>query len=566
MKTSLTNADTNAIINSISMTNDLYNPIYKVPAGNYKLIVERNGNTSIGLKITYVNAPQEIKFDQNAEGDVGSGNYFIFVDQPEHIRTYDIISADEPRTLMDLEDLKPGKYTYFEYHHKATEYTLFLNKDTNEFEPKPFAPAHNGGYFADDVTLYYNGIFFNKPGQYGKIRVTKLGVTSQGKKGIWDLEQPYKCFSGNYDDIPMYTYSIPSEIKDITSEQSLTISEMLSNEAIKINTPDTDNMGYVFVMMEFEVTDGSVSFSSMANTTNDFNWFSNGNIKCRYEDQPHQCIKGMGEFDQVIEAQELNYYFDGTNGYDEVALPVKIKNSVYSDDTVQKDYFTTNSSPLYSNLYDNYPESAVLSITYKGLAGNENRTMTFDPYHLPYTFDANKYDNSWVDTEEIDYVFPKSNVFPEVWRPKSGSYKDKSNFEVNERFDLEWLKWLVSADSGEEAKRLMNDYQNETMMQGYGVTHRYTINLYNLSEEERHFKYMVKLTPSYVYRVFVNGEEESGGEFIPQTSDAEAEPDSEKTFTTDEVVLSSKQRTQITIEITQMPGSNATAENKFIIR
>lgn len=565
MKISLTNADTNAIINSISMTNDLYNPIYKVPAGNYKLIVERNGNTSIGLKITYVNAPQEIKFDQNAEGDVGSGNYYIFVDQPEHIRTYDIINGTEPpRTLMDLNDLGPGKYTYFEYHHKATEYIADKDENGNPYR-RLFWEGNNGGAFGNNVSLYYDGIFYNKPGQTGTIKVTKLGCTTEGNGKKWDIPQTYDCFNGCYDGTSMFRYTIPSDEKKITSTNSFKISEMLDNDEIKINQNYTDDMGYLFIMMEFEVTGGSVSFSSMAaENSPDFSAFNNGNIKCRYEDQPHQCIKGMGEFDQVIDAQELNYYFDGTNGYDEVALPVKIKNSVYSDDTVQKDYFTTNSSPLYSNLYDNYPESAVLSITYKGLAGNENRTMTFDPYHLPYTFNANVYD-SWVeaDTNKRNYFFPKSKSVPEAWQD---SYP-KSSFEVNEKFDFNWLKTLVRSENDEDAKKIMNDYQNETMMQGYGVKHRYKINLYNLSEEEeRYFKYQIKITPSYYVEVFVNGESKFNKYFTEAQSSNEAEADSEKTFTTDEVALPSKQCTQITLELTQMPGSNATAENMFIIK
>lgn len=89
---------------------------------------------------------------------------------------------------------------------------------------------------------------------------------------------------------------------------------------------------------------------------------------------------------------------------------------------------------------------------------------------------------------------------------------------------------------------------------------------HNLSEEERHFEYQVKITPSYNAKVFVNGEMKFEEYFKAPQSETEAEKDSEKIFTTDEVALPSKQCTQIILELTQMPGTNATAENKFIIK
>lgn len=55
-------------------------------------MLTKNGNATVGLEITYVNAPQEVIFNQNATNSDGTKNHYIFDDHPEFILRCDILN------------------------------------------------------------------------------------------------------------------------------------------------------------------------------------------------------------------------------------------------------------------------------------------------------------------------------------------------------------------------------------------------------------------------------------------------------------------------------------------
>ena len=150
---------------------------------------------------------------------------------------------------------------------------------------------------------------------------------------------------------------------------------------------DNDDMGFMYLMMEFEVTGGTVNFATMAMAdSSDFdNVFDLNQAKPTY-DEATGMIKGKGEFGKVVESDVLEYYIDDTVAYD-TKLTFKTDTIIPNNGNVTSS-FITNASPLYYLCKDRVPISSSLGLAYDAYysldTGEEKYSgLFFDTYHSP---------------------------------------------------------------------------------------------------------------------------------------------------------------------------------------
>ena len=486
-----------------------------------------NGNTGYTISLNSVPLPSApITFNQNPDG----GNHqYIFVDQPEHIRNTDIINPanDSDRTmLMHIDRLTPGTYTVLSYHHKAI---------------KNSAQARLGYYaneeaFTPDDALYFDGIFYNTGTDSGNVKITKLGLQHKGYDNTAAFEQFLASENQN---------AAVQNVRANTSSWQWVSDYVNDTDIKKMLISDNNQIGSVYLMMEFEVTGGTVNFSTMAylgdssaaDPTRAFkNMFLRDqqlvNVKSKFEDLPYQVLKGVGNFGQTIESNVLKYTIDDSTMS---GSPLRFKIPTEWGGEKISDELVTCASNLYYDTVDNMPSTAALRLTYDG-ENPTNQELIFDSAHYPYT-------------STTDPKTGNLRVIPDELR--IGTYSNRQSFQPNETYDATWLREMVKP---ENRNRLMamGGIQNDATMQGYGVTYRYIFEINNKSFSDRYFTYHINPQLPFAYYSWYTNHGESGNEKI-------------KDFDVFMAKLPGRTTTRITLDVTQLPGSNSTIKQQFFI-
>ena len=503
----------------------------------------KNGNhvarsNSLETIIQSVITPQEVVFDQNP----GGGNHkYIYVDAPEHIPNTEIVNQENSMALMHLDHLQPGTYTLFEYHHKGME---------------GYVPQ--GTAFSGNDSLYYNGVFYNTGNDTGTIKVTKLGVTNAGYDGNWNLFKTWGDFSGNrvnannqrmindYKEV-----GVPKEIyQDQNGDHFWWFSDMLASGDILIS--DDEGYGYVWVMMEFVVLDGSVSMATMASSDsnsygnqNFTSYFVPGETKSQFADQNPVVMKGIGDFAQTIEAAPMHFYIDNDTPSGQNLKFIVKNETLYPGQNNITESFYTHTMPLFEDCKKRMPESAILPLTYDGPLVTDDGALSapvvFDGYHSAYM--------NYCDVPAEGRI---------------GPYRNKAQFAGNEAFDVDWMR-ILPADNPTRTNVAANgleslsDFIGHTTMQGYGVTHKYTVTIHNSADADRRFIYHPILLMDYYIKYWTNDGQGGIEEAYQQT---EEKVYSDNAFT---INLPAGEDTTIYFEVTQYTGSSATCKNRFII-
>ena len=61
-----------------------------------------------------------LEFEPVKTSEDGKNEYYLFDDNPEHLNPNFLAdSADAPSSIARFEDLQPGIYTVFSYHHRG---------------------------------------------------------------------------------------------------------------------------------------------------------------------------------------------------------------------------------------------------------------------------------------------------------------------------------------------------------------------------------------------------------------------------------------------------------------
>ena len=517
---------------------DGHDAYYVEGAGEYRVIIIREGVPTVGLRVEKINAAQDVCFNQKTLDKNGNPNYYIFVDSPESLKWENMLSGtDKTKTISCFKSLAPGTYIVFSYHHKQRP-----AKDENGNVKEADLIACLG----DENVLYYNGVFYGYQG-VGEGKINRIGLTYAQRDGWSQFYKAEERFNST-DPSQIISKNITSDLKQGKNVWLTDINKMPDNIVIS----DNDDMGFMYLMMEFEVTGGTVNFATMAMAdSSDFdNVFDLNQAKPTY-DEATGMIKGKGEFGKVVESDVLEYYIDDTVAYD-TKLTFKTDTIIPNNGNVTSS-FITNASPLYYLCKDRVPISSSLGLAY-------------DAYYSLDTGEE-KYSGLFFDT----YHSPKVNpyIIPEVVKVGPYAVAQKTTWETNEEFNNQWFNILANTnyDSygdalSENLKKSAKDFENflgETNMQGYGVTFKYNIVIHNLSDTERQFVYHAAINRRYRINCYSNGN------LLPINSNAF---DSDNHYEDDiyTIQMAPNETANIVIESTELAGASATCENWFRIQ
>ncbi len=192
---------------------------------------------------------------------------------------------------------------------------------------------------------------------------------------------------------------------------------------------DNDDMGFMYLMMEFEVTGGTVNFATMAMAdSSDFdNVFDLNQAKPTY-DEATGMIKGKGEFGKVVESDVLEYYIDDTVAYD-TKLTFKTDTIIPNNGNVTSS-FITNASPLYYLCKDRVPISSSLGLAY-------------DAY---YSLDTGEEKYSGLFFRYISFTKGKSVYNTRGCKSRTLCCRTKTTWETNEEFNNQWFNILANTN------------------------------------------------------------------------------------------------------------------------
>ena len=114
----------------------------------------------------------EINFTAQTHDENGKPMYYLFDDNPEHLNDRFLADGAIPSSIAHFEDLTPGIYTVFSYHHR--------------------------GYSVDfQANLYYDAAFSTDSG--GSFKILALGIDKN-----WDWNQAWADYTGTSVQMPMF--------------------------------------------------------------------------------------------------------------------------------------------------------------------------------------------------------------------------------------------------------------------------------------------------------------------------------------------------------------------------
>lgn len=395
---------------------------YVYGADTYTITVRKTGIANVGLHICAINAPQNIVFNQNTINADGTKNYYIFDDHPEFVRRCDILNDDTytPASLIKAENLEPGTYTVFAYHHVA-------NKNVG-------SKYTTGAAFENDAIVYFDSAFYNMiphEGKTGRVTITKLGIEHLTAQDGWSkLLNVWTDFQG----------SMSATVFDSDQVGGVKTLSQIQEEFYNINVDN--NYGFVWLMMEFKVEDCTISYADIAyqekpeqsleSTRNDAINKIDSSV-CSYETL--ETVKGIGNASQTIDAVPMEYIID--DSVDDEMLSVIIENQL--NGISKQKFFTTNISPFTTNNRYTTPKSSEISIElpYTGITRKMDGT-------IENTVSPNNDKGVWIfDTEHSKQTKPV--LLPEEF--KVGSYSEKTELNPNEEFDKNWMKSIVNINN-----------------------------------------------------------------------------------------------------------------------
>ena len=470
------------------------------------------------------------------------------------------LTADEIAKEAEFFSFGTNDLTQMTYGFSRDDAAKFLNEyyTKNIFESDPFAHIDENGVgqlmqiainkakpVRPDIKL---GICGEHGGDPRTVEFChRIGLTYAQRDGWSQFYKAEERFNST-DPSQIISKNITSDLKQGKNVWLTDINKMPDNIVIS----DNDDMGFMYLMMEFEVTGGTVNFATMAMAdSSDFdNVFDLNQAKPTY-DEATGMIKGKGEFGKVVESDVLEYYIDDTVAYD-TKLTFKTDPIIPNNGNVTSS-FITNASPLYYLCKDRVPISSSLGLAY-------------DAYYSLDTGEE-KYSGLFFDT----YHSPKVNpyIIPEVVKVGPYAVAQKTTWETNEEFNNQWFNILANTnyDSygdalSENLKKSAKDFENflgETNMQGYGVTFKYNIVIHNLSDTERQFVYHAAINRRYRINCYSNGN------LLPINSNAF---DSDNHYEDDiyTIQMAPNETANIVIESTELAGASATCENWFRIQ
>ena len=520
-----------------------------------------------GTEYYYDESAPVIEFEKTRMNADGVREYYLFDDNPEHLNPRFLADGEVPSLIAHFEDLTPGIYTVFSYHHRG---------DSVDYQ----------------ADLYYDAVFSSSTG--GEFEILNLGLDHD-----WDWNQAWADYTGETVYMPEYirSYSCtcneqlqgadgictnpecPGIIRNQSREPNtalydnlLTVKEVspgspvyLSDFVTHIEKDGVNHFRYggynepMWMMMRFEVKSGTVTFDTLAYTDktaaqNNFNTL----LKGAFDNEPQ--YKGIAECAPVVTA-ELEY--DINDSTSSGAIPVTVKNArVPEGFTIKDGVFATyvntwrEEQPIAAEsdiMPLEYADDTKLQLYGAAAAGRDN-IWRFDPYH---TKTYGGYDAAW-EKKLKEYGIAVGGDF----EPNSSILE--ANYPKGTEVSTDEFYTYTACNLG-----------------NFGVTNVYKIRLCNSGTEERQFGLSIRSIAGQVYRysqVDINsGAEIKSDGYIMKKFDDDPKEDPQSTSDPkarvkppelgDDIIFGAEPgRTyEITIEITTLTGCVAPMHNNFFV-
>lgn len=524
-------------------------------------------NTTENIDMVYLDpSAPVIEFTTSDRNSDGEKEFYLFDDNPEHLNPKFLADGEIPSSIAHFEELEPGVYTVFSYHHRGTS--------------------------VDDwAELFYDTAFSSEDG--AKVEILNIGLDHD-----WDWNQAWADYTGTSVLMPEYLKTFqctcgedcgcteengicinpecPAIVRDekrdpktneydgIGQEREIPAGEpvLLSDIVTHIEKAELNHFRYgsyqepMWLMMKFRVVSGTVTFDTLAysdkNTAlKSFASLENG----AFDNEPQ--YKGIAYSSPVAEAEFGLTFTDDTPAGD---IPVTVKNARNPEGITLTDGVWATNVNTWKEERPIAAESDMMRLEYKDdtklslYGGNvleRDNIWRFDPYHTKCYFSDDKLEL---------YDIPTGGEFVPNSEMKNVRYP-KGN-EISGR------EFYAAA-----ACNLGN----------FGVTNAYAIHIKNDSADTRKLSYEMKSIAGQVYRWRMKDgdgniiSDDGGSYYMKKFDDDPAEDpasDSEPkarlaaaeysdTLTFD--IPSGEERT-VEIEITTLTGCNAPTHNKMSVK
>lgn len=439
----------------------------------------------------------------------GKPCYYLFDDNPEHLHEDFLADGDVSSSIAHFENLKPGIYTIFSYHHRG---------DSSEAEED----------------LFFDVLF--RPRINSEYKINKIGLDHD-----WQWNKAWADFSGVDVYLPEYLKSFectcpdkacskpdsicPEEVCPCTVRNELVEAnperyvetgeifaisggqyQLLSEQITVIKNEKINEIrhgGYnepIWLMMEFEIISGEMTVDTVAyNDLEKAKEKFGEMIPGRVAKEPQ--FKGIAENAPIVEAK-LEYVFDDTTKPG--PLPVRIFNQRYPEGYVAKDgNFGTNVNTwkVEELVAAESAESDMMKLVYRDEAKlslygenavNKNDVWLFDPFH-------------------------------------TSLYSDKGNGDFVPNIPMAQIDFPAGRE-----KTPADFYGNYVLNLGnFGVRYLYTFNLKNQASEPKTFCFSMNSLSGQVYRYTLYKENEKvqddGGRYIMKKFDIDPAENPEST-------------------------------------
>ena len=438
-----------------------------------------------GLGGVYLDSSAPVlEFEPVKTSEDGKNEYYLFDDNPEHLNPNFLAdSADAPSSIAHFEDLQPGIYTVFSYHHRgdSVDYQADLYYDA------AFTAEEGGAFKILNIGLDHNWDWNQAWADYTNTPVLAPEYVQTFK---CSCASDCGCRTGEDCYIPGCECIVRDERRDpktalfdnIGAVKEVGSSDivLLSDHISYISQNDINRFRYggydepMWMMLKFEVVSGSVTLDTIAYQDKQT---ALNNIKTvmspgKFEHEPQ--YKGIAQNAPIVEA-ELSYSVgdDAPSG----RLPVTVKNMRVPDGlTLTDGRFATNvntwreEDPIAAEsdlMLIEYRDDSKLEL-YGAEAEGKDNIWRFDPYHTKIV--------------------------------ESDERLEKYGIEPGDRFVPNDETSKLPYPTGYE--KSTDEFYSDTAcnLGNFGVTYRYRFNFENSGERERKFVFDMSSIAGQVYR------------------------------------------------------------------
>lgn len=452
------------------------------------LLIVRPGEPICSDNVQYadydINAPV-IEFTADTENENGVREYYLFDDNPEHLNPAFLADGDSPSSIAHFDNLSPGIYTVFSYHHRG-----------NSVNP--------------EEDLYFDAVFSSD--NSGSFKIISMGLDHD-----WDWNQVWADYSGTPVSAHEYfkTYSCTCPDWHDHEQETCTHPDCPAIVRDEIKYPRTDEIGIpdyintvkkgtplflsscvpwikendvnhfryigynepMWLYMTFEITSGTVTFDTVAYTSEskareNFSSMAKG----AYDNEPQ--YKGIAYNAPFVSCEA---YFNIDDNTPCGAIPVTVKNMRNpAGYTIADGTFATfvntwrEEQPIAAEsdlMLLSYEDDNKLQLYGKNVTERSN-IWHFDSYHTK-CFAENRENKKYM----ISAGIPRGkNFIP--------------NLEMG----------AVNYPRGEEV--CDNDFYKYTAcnLGNFGVTEQYILHVSNHGSRRRKFGFTMKSVAGQVYR------------------------------------------------------------------